>query len=169
MLLVIAPERFRDEELLVPQQALVEARVRVVVASTRPGRARGMLGAEVAVDRLVSEADPADYDAVVVVGGVGSPTHLWGHEPLGELVKTMYGEGKAVAAICFSGAVLARAGVLAGKRATVFPAPRAVAELRRGGARYVDEPVVRDGTVLTARDPEAAPLFAQALLRDLAP
>lgn len=167
VLLVVAPERFRDEEFLVPRAALAEAGARVAVASTRPGRARGMLGAEVAVDLLVSEANPADYDAVVVVGGFGSPTHLWGHEPLLELVKTMYGEGKVVAGICFSGAVLARAGVLAGKRATVFPAPHAMVELQRGGAHYVEEAVVRDGTVLTASGPEAAQAFAKALVRQL--
>lgn len=166
---MVAPERFRDEELLAPKQALTDAGMHVAVASTRPGRARGLRGALVPVDLLVSRVRPSDYDAVIVVGGTGSPTHLWEHEPLRQLIKTMYRQGKSVAGICFSGAVLARAGVLSGKRATVFPAPWAVAEVRRGGAHYVAEPVVRDGAVLTASGPEAAAAFGQALLRQLAP
>ncbi len=163
-MLVVAPERFRDEELLLPRQALAEAGFHVAVASTRPGRARGMLGAEIPVDLLVANARPQDYDAVVVVGGTGSPTHLWEHDPLRQLIRAVHGRGKLVAGICYSGAVLARAGVLGGKRATVYPAPRAVAELGHGGAQFVDEAVVLDGTVLTASGPHAAAAFARAVV-----
>ena len=59
--------------------------------------------------------------------------------------------------------MLARAGVLAGKRATAYPAQSAIIELKRGGATYVVEPVVRDGTIVTASGPEAAAAFGAAL------
>lgn len=167
VLMIVAPERFRDEEFFVPKQALTEAGMQVVVASTRPGQARGVLGGETGIDLLISEARPADCDAVVVVGGSGSPTHLWGHDPLLQLVRAIHARGKLVAGICFSGAVLARAGVLAGKRATVFPSPRAVVELRNGGAEYLTELVVADGTVVTASGPEAALAFGRALVKQL--
>jgi protease I len=165
--MVIAPERFRDEELAEPRRALEAAGHRVTVASTRAGgvTARGMLGATVTIDRSIADLATTEFDAIVVVGGAGSPDHLWTHEPLQSLVKRHHAAGKTVAAICLSGPVLARAGVLAGRRATVFPAPRAIVELKRGGAAYVDEPVVRDGSILTASGPEAAPAFGAALLQ----
>jgi protease I len=75
----------------------------------------------------------------------------------------VYGAGRPVAAICLSPPVLARAGVLAGKRATTFPAERAIVELKRGGATYVEEPVVQDGIIVTANGPEAATAFGEAL------
>lgn len=81
-----------------------------------------------------------------------------------QLVRDIHARGKLVAGICFSGAVLARAGVLAGKRATVFPSARAVVELRNGGAQYVTELLVTDGTVVTASGPEAALAFGRALV-----
>jgi protease I len=72
-----------------------------------------------------------------------------------------------VAAICLAGAVLARSGVLRGRRATVYPLPRAVLELKKAGATYVGEPVVVDGPVITASGPEAAAEFGAALITHL--
>lgn len=141
----------------------------MTVASTRPGTAVGMLGAKVAVDCTVQQVEPASYDALAIAGGAGSPAHLWDSEPVLGLVKEFHRAGKPVAAICLSGAVLARAGVLQGRRATVFPTERAILELKRGGATYVDEPVVEDGNILTASGPEAATAFGAALITHLSP
>jgi len=162
-LLVIAPERFRDEELAEPRRALEAAGHHVTVASTRPGRARGMLGAEVAIERTISGPGP-DPDLLVIVGGSGSPDHLWDSEPLRNLVARMHAAGKPLGAICLSPPVLARAGVLNGVRATTWPEPRAILELKRGGATYVEQPVVRDGGIVTADGPNAAAEFGGVLV-----
>ena len=164
VLIVVAPERFRDEELLEPKRALLAGGHRVIVASTRPGRASGMLGAEVVTDSAVSAIAADAVEALVIAGGAGSPAHLWDSEPLRALVRKVHAAGRPVAAICLSPPVLARAGVLSGCRATTWPAARAVLELRRGGATYVKEPVVQDGSIVTADGPEAAPAFGAALV-----
>src|SRR5262245_57571349 len=117
VLFVIAPERFRDEELNEPRRALVAAGHGVTVVSTRPGTASGMLGARESVASTVAQAVPEEVDLLVVVGGAGSPAHLWDHEPLRALAKAVHAAAKPVAAICLSPPVLARAGLLAGKRA----------------------------------------------------
>ncbi len=169
ILFVIAPERFRDEELLEPKRVLEQHGATVTVASTRSGTAVGMLGAKVIVDCTVQQADAAAYDALALAGGAGSPAHLWDSEPLRAMVKSFHAAGKPVGAICLSPPVLARAGILAGKRATTFPADRALVELKRGGATYVEEPVVLDGTIVTASGPEAAAAFGQTLARLLTP
>jgi len=168
-LFVIAPERFRDEELQEPKRALEEHGATVTVASTRPGTATGMLGARVAVACTIQQADAASFDALVLAGGAGAPAHLWDSEPLRALAKALHAAGKPIAAICLSPPVLARAGILTGKRATTFPADRAIVELKRGGATYVKEPVVLDGTIVTASGPEAAAAFGETLARLLMP
>lgn len=165
ILFVIAPERFRDEELLEPRKALEAAGHVITITSTRPCTASGMLGARVPAAGF-ADVTNQDWDAIVVVGGSGSPDHLWDFEPLLAAIRNHKG---VTAAICLSGAVLARAGVLAGRRATVYASSRALAELKRGGAAYVDEPVVQDGRLLTASGPEAAPAFGAALVQLLGP
>ncbi|HXY68420.1 MAG TPA: DJ-1/PfpI family protein [Gemmatimonadales bacterium] len=165
---VIAPERFREEELLEPQRLLEQAGARVTVVSTRGGVATGMAGARVRLDGTVRRAD-LGCDALVIAGGDGAPGHLWDSEPLRALVRAVHAAGRPVGAICLAPPVLARAGVLAGKRATTYPTDRAIAELKRGGAAYVKEPVVSDGTIVTASGPEAAAAFGQTLTRLLAP
>ena len=166
---VIAPERFRDEELLEPKRALEERGIAVTVASTRPGVAVGMLGARVSVDCTVQGARAASYDALAIAGGAGSPTHLWDSEPLRALARSLHATGRPVGAICLSPPVLARAGLLMGRRATTFPTDRAIVELKRGGATYVEQAVVLDDTVLTASGPEAAAAFGAALITCLNP
>jgi protease I len=165
ILYVIAPERFRDEELAVPKRALESAGHVVSVASTRPGEAIGMLGARVVPDVTIAQAREADVDALVIAGGAGAPQHLWDCAPLATLVRQLHAGGKPLGAICLAPPVLARAGVLDGRRATTFPTDRAIVELKRGGATYVKEPVVRDGTIVTASGPEAAEAFGAALVQ----
>jgi protease I len=169
VLFVIAPERFRDEELLEPKRALEEHGASVTVASTRPGTAVGMLGAKVTIDCTVQQAESGSFDLLALAGGAGSPTHLWDSAPVLSLVREFHRAGKPVAAICLSGAALARAGVLQGRRATVFPTERAILELKRGGATYVEDPVVVDGKIITASGPEAAAAFGAALITHLGP
>jgi protease I len=165
ILYVIAPERFRDEELAVPKRALESAGHQVRVASTRPGEAVGMLGTRIVPDVTIAQAKEAEVDALVIAGGAGAPTHLWDHEPLRALVKALHVQHRPLGAICLAPPVLARAGALEGRRATTFPTDRAIAELKRGGADYVKKPVVRDGTIITASGPEAAEAFGAALVQ----
>ena len=164
ILFVIAPERFRDEELFEPRGAVERDGHHVITVSTRPGTAVGARGAREPVARSVTDAAHDALDLIVIVGGAGAPDHLWDHEPLLHAARRHFLAGAPIAAICLASVVLARAGILGGRRATVFPSPRALLELRRGGAIYVAEPVVRDGTIVTASGPEAAAAFGVALV-----
>lgn len=167
VVMIIAPEEFRDEELLTPQKELVEAGATVKVASTRAGEAQGMLGAKVTPDLVVNNLRADDVDAAVIVGGMGSPEHLWDDRTLHTLVRNLHSQGKVVAAICLSGAALAKAGILQGRHATVWPMPESLKALKDGKANYVKEHVVQDGRIITADGPEAAHDFAQALIKEL--
>jgi len=168
ILMVIAPDQFRDEELLEPRQIFLDEGAQVVVASTKAGAAKGMLGASFTPDVLLAEINPSDYDAIVVVGGMGSPTHLWENSDLHGLLKQMDGDEKVIAGICLSGAALAKAGVLKDKNATVWPMPESLSALEQGKARYLKQPVVYDGRTITANGPEAAREFGQTIVKELA-
>ena len=169
VLMVIAPNQFRDEELVEPKKVLLDQGARVSIAACKLGEAKGMLGLSINPDLLVGAAKPESYDAVVVVGGMGSPTYLWEDEQLHALLQNRQKANKVVAAICLSGAVLARAGVLSGKRATVYATDESMAALASGGAKYVNEAVVSDGLVVTANGPDAASDFGEAIVTAMVP
>ncbi|HEY9867763.1 MAG TPA: DJ-1/PfpI family protein [Candidatus Obscuribacterales bacterium] len=167
VLMVVAPDQFRDEELLEPKKIFEAEGAEVVVASTAAGEAKGMLGARVKPDKQLNEVNAADFDAVTVVGGMGSPEHLWDNSTLHGILRDMNEANKVVSAICLSGAALARAGVLEDRAATVWPMPESLKALADGRARYEEKPVVQDGRIITANGPEAAREFGQAIVKEL--
>ncbi|MDG6258012.1 MAG: DJ-1/PfpI family protein [Methanomicrobiaceae archaeon] len=167
LLLVIAPENFRDEELEVPRSVFDRHGIGYDIASTKTGICSGMLGATaeatLALDKVVSE----EYAGIVIVGGIGAQDHLWDNAALQDLVRTFFESGSVVAAICLSSVVLAKAGILKGREATVFRSPASVKEMKKGGTVLVDIPVVADMDLITAAGPSVAEAFAEAIVDKL--
>jgi len=119
------------------------------------------------VDLLVSEVNPAEFDGVVFVGGPGCLKHL-DNEDSYRLAKETLSEGKILAAICISPVILAKAGVLEGKKATVWSSPlekKPIETLKENGATYQEENVVTDENIITANGPAAAQEFGQTILK----
>ena len=113
--LVIAEKVFRDEEYQVPKKILLEKGIEVVTASTTTGWAEGKLGARVKPDLQINELKTEELDALVFVGGGGAAQYF--DDPLAhQLARQMEEQGKVVAAICIAPVILARAGLLQGKR-----------------------------------------------------
>ncbi|MFQ5976270.1 MAG: DJ-1/PfpI family protein, partial [Candidatus Hydrothermarchaeales archaeon] len=139
----------------------------VVIASTSRGTAVGMLGARIEPDLTLDEVDTKDYDAIVVVGGGGSRQYLWNNSALHGIVKEAYNDNKVVAAICVSPVVLAKAGLLEGKKATVFPGQDTFSELKKGGAILVDEGVIATGMLVTGCGPEVSEEFGRSVVNVL--
>lgn len=166
-LFFLIPKNFRDEEFLVPKKKLEDAGVEVVVAGIREGLAVGMLGARLEPDVLIDEVDINEFDAVVVPGGSGAREYLWENEKVLLMISQAYNSGKVVAAICISGAVLANAGILSGRKATVYESEDTLRVYREKNVDYVPEDVVRDGLIITANGPGAAEKFAEKILEAL--
>jgi protease I len=163
-LFVLPPENFRDEEFLDPRAILEAKGFAVDVASSARVPVRGMLGHEIRPDLLLSDVDVDAYEVVVFVGGGGARL-LW-ESPLAQSVaRRAVGRGKILASICMGSGTLARAGVLAGRRATGFPC--AAETMRAGGATYSTDPVVVDGPIITGKEPAASRLFGEAIARAL--
>ena len=157
---IIAPQQFRDEELTVPRQYLQSQGWQCTTYSTQAGVAQGMLGAQEAVTLTLADVDVTAVEAVAIVGGYGAVEHLWGNTTLHALCQQAVAQGKVLGAICVSPVALAKAGVLAGKRASVWPMPESHAAFEAAGAVLSDEAVTTDGLIVTANGPEAALAFA---------
>lgn len=168
VLFVIPPEKFRDEELFEPTRVLEEAGVEVVVASTRRGLVTGDLGGQTRVDTLLADVDPSTFGFVGVIGGSGTATHLWADADARAFVQRAAERTPRIGAICAGSVLLAKTGLLAGKRATTYPIDAFISGLREGGAIYEAEPVVASGNVITANGPDGAKAFGAAILAALA-
>ncbi len=165
ILMIIAPRNFRDEELLIPKQYFESLGATVIVASKEHNVCKGMLGTQVQPDLALREVNVDEFDAVVFVGGSGV-TGYYGDPEAHRIAREAYEKGKIVGAICLAPGVLASAGILEGKKATVWLAPGytlGVDMLVRGGAIFTDAPVVVDGRIVTANGPEAAKAFAETI------
>ncbi len=167
ILVVIPPDQFRDEELAEPLAAFQNAGISFEVASTRRGTCKGMLGTQAMANFSLEEVEPGEYAGIVIVGGSGSPAHLWDNEILINLVKYFHKNRKLVAAICLSPVVLAQAGILKERTATCYMSPASKREIIKGGAHISEKDVVVDDSIITANGPAAAKEFAGALIHHL--
>ncbi len=158
VLMVIAQDGFRDEELAVPREVLEREGHSVKVASITRAKAKGSRGAVVSPDMAAYEANPDFFDAVLVVGGPGSEALSEDRSVL-RLVIEAAQRKKVVGAICMGPMTLAKAGVLSGRKATIFPERSAIGTLRLNAAEYVGGEVVVDGNVVTADGPLSAGKF----------
>ncbi len=167
VLVVIAPDKFRDEEFTIPVAALEKAGIGYDIASQKQGTSTGMLGTKVNATLSLKQVDPGSYDGILIVGGVGAQSYLWDDKILSGIVKNFLASAKVVGAICLAPVVLARAGILKGKRATYFTTPISSREMKDGGAVPVEKTVVSDGRIITANGPAAATEFAGTFIRIL--
>ena len=167
--LIIVFKGFMDEEYFIPLQNFNDAGFEVVTVSTSLGTALGFYGGEANVNILMEDLNVEEFDAVVFVGGNGTVKHL--DDPdFHNIAKETVKNGKLLGAICFAPAILAKAGVLAGKKATVWSSNtdrRTIKILKEGGAEYADEDVVVDGNIITANGPQSAEKFAKEIVNKL--
>lgn len=165
VVMIIAQNDFRDEELFQPKEILEKAGIEVKVASTSLNVAKGMLGGTVRPDMLMSDINVSDFDAIVFIGGAGA-SQYWNDDVAHKLARDAFNTNKIVAAICIAPVTLAKAGILNGRRATVWSTE--AGQLRViGGAIYTGNDVERDGNIITAAGPFAASKFGDELVKAL--
>ncbi len=164
--LIIATDGFEQSELFEPRRALLEAGVRVTLASNKSDPIQGMKhhekGDTIRPDASIRDVDPADYDALVIPGGVANPDMMRTEADALRIVRDFFAADKPVAAICHGPWLLAEADVVDGRLMTSWPSIRT--DLRNAGAEVVDREVVVDGRLITSRKPDDIPAFNKALL-----
>lgn len=162
IVMVIAPENYRDEEFETPNKILKENGAVIKVASTTLNEVVGMLKeSKVVPDILLKKVKVKNFDAIILVGGSGS-TCYWDDQKTHDLLKEFNSNKKLIAAICLAPGTLAKAGLLKGKKATSYASAREILETQ--GAKYSESQVVKDGNIITGSGPEAVDEFAEAIV-----
>ena len=163
---VLATDGVEQVELDRPWQTLEEAGAEPELVSLEAGSITAYnhldKGDTKRVDAVVSSADPDDYAALVLPGGVINGDFVRADADAVVFVKAFFDAGKPVAAICHAPWVLAEADVVRGRRMTSWPSLQT--DLRNAGATWVDEEVVVDGNLTTSRNPDDLPAFGKAML-----
>ena len=159
---IIAEKNLRDEELLNTKEIIEAAGLKTCIAAKTKGEKKGMLGAIAKADFSLREVNVENYKAIIFVGGQGCTAYFDDVEAL-KIAKDAAEKGKIVAAICIAPVVLANAGLLEGKKATVWNGDF-IAAIKAKGAVYVNRAVVKDGNIITANGPAAARQFGNTIV-----
>jgi protease I len=153
-------------ELTKPREALNASGATTVLVSPNLDIVRGWnhdeRGDKLPVELPLESADPDDFDALLLPGGVQNPDYLRQNPAAVAFVRDFFEENKPIAAICHGPWMLAEADVLEGQRATSWPSLKT--DLRNAGADWVDEEVVRSGNLVTSRKPDDIPAFNDAMI-----
>lgn len=168
---VLATDYFEEAELTEPVKALRDAGVEVEIIAPKSGEVKGLnhveAGKAVKVDKTLAEADPADYDGLVLPGGAVNADKLRMDETARDfVVKIMSELERPTAVICHAPWLLASAGLARGRKLTSYYTIQD--DLKNAGADWVDEECVIDGNLITSRQPDDIPAFNKALLSALA-
>lgn len=159
---ILAEQDFEDSELNEPLRTMKDAGARVVVVGSGLKKSyQGRRGTRVKVDASAGQVRGEDFDAVIIPGGY-APDKMRLHQNMVDLVRKAYDSGKVVAAICHGPQLLISADIVRGRRVTSWPS--VAIDLKNAGARWVDEPVVQDGNLITSRKPADIPRFNKAII-----
>jgi len=167
---MLTEEGFEQVELTSPKEALEAAGATVDIISPKSGKIKAWdkdkWGIEIDVDKNLSEANPDDYDALVLPGGVLNPDKLRQNKDAVAFASAFLDEGKPVAAICHGPQLLIETGMLKGRRLTSYPSLQT--DLINAGANWVDEEVVTENGLVTSRRPADLEAFNKKTIEEIA-
>jgi 4-methyl-5(b-hydroxyethyl)-thiazole monophosphate biosynthesis len=155
---------FEEIEAASIVDTLRRAGVEVVMAGLQAGAIEGGHGITIVPDTTIEEIEVEKFDAVILPGGYPGYVNLSRDGRVLDAVKSAFAQGKVVAAICGAPSVLAKAGLLTGKKATIYPGM----ERELTGAKAVNKRIVVDGQIITSQGPGTAVEFAVTLAAILA-
>jgi protease I len=166
-IMILATDGFEQSELEKPKENLEQAGFETVVIAPHGGEIKGWQhtdwGTPVQVDMTLDQADAADFDALVLPGGVMNPDKLRQEAKAVQLVRDFNDAGKTVAAICHGPWLLVEADIVRGKKVTSWPSVRT--DLANAGAEVKDAECVEDGNLITSRKPDDIPAFSDAVIK----
>ncbi|WP_298327742.1 type 1 glutamine amidotransferase domain-containing protein [Haloactinopolyspora sp.] len=167
---LVANEGVEQIELTEPWQALQDAGARPELVAPQAGQVQAMNHLDKAdtfpVDRTVAEADPGDYDALVLPGGVANPDNLRLSPEAVAFVRAIVESGTPVAAICHAPWMLVEADVVRGRTLTSYPSLRT--DIVNAGGTWVDAEVQTDRGMVTSRKPDDLPAFCAKMIEEIA-
>lgn len=164
----LAADGVEQIELTEPWKAVEGAGGEPELVSLEPGEIQGFdhhdKGETFRVDRTVADADPDDYDGLVLPGGVINPDVLRADERAVGFVREFFTQGKPVGAICHGPWTLVEAGVVEGRTVTSWPSLKT--DIENAGGTWVDQELVIDRGLFTSRKPDDLPAFSKKLVEE---
>ena len=168
-ILIIATNGFEQSELEKPRDGLRQAGAHVDVASPDGESIRGWdmndWGRTVEVDKKIADCNCAEYDALVIPGGVINPDKLRVDDNAMRVVREFLSSGKIVAAVCHGPWLLVQANACRGRKMTSYKSIRK--DVENAGANWVDEEVVTDRGVITSRNPGDLEAFTRKIIEEV--
>ena len=165
---ILVADGFEQVEMTEPRQALEEAGAGTDLVSPNDSKVKGWKmtewGDRFDVDVPLAVANPADYDALLLPGGVMNPDKLRMNPQAVQFVKEFVDAGKPIAAICHGPWTLIEAGAVRGRTITSYPSLQS--DLRNAGANWVDQEVVTDNGLVTSRNPQDIPAFNRKMVEE---
>jgi protease I len=166
---ILTEHGFEEEELTSPKRALEEAGATVHIVSPQDKKVKAWShdhwSVELPVDVVLHNARPADYDALVIPGGVINPDRMRVNKECVQFATYFLDAGKPVGAICHGPQLLIETDMLDGKQMTSYPSVRT--DLENAGALWVDKEVVTDHGLVTSRSPKDLEAFNKKLVEEI--
>jgi protease I len=167
---ILTENGFEEVELTSPRRALEEAGAQVDIVSPQRYKVKAWnhdhWSIELPVDRPLDEADPEDYDALMIPGGVINPDKMRVNQDCVDFAQQFLEAGKPVAAICHGPQLLIETGMLSGRNMTSFPSIRT--DLENAGVAWADLEVVSDNGLVTSRSPDDLEAFNRKMIEEIA-
>jgi deglycase len=164
ILIIISPKHFSEKELITIKTGLENAGHKTVIASLSKGLCYGSRQSSITATQSLSDVETADYDGVIFIGGRGAVT-LFNNDDALRIAMEMSHAIKITAAICLAPAILANAGLLKNRRATV--AKTEVKTLISRNAIYTGPGLMVDGNIITGSGPYYSKRLAKAIIAQL--
>jgi protease I len=163
---ILVENGFEQVEMVKPREALEQAGAKTFLVSPQKEKVRGAnhddKGDTFPVDVTLTEADPAQFDALLIPGGVRSPDMLRTNNKAVLFVSAFATGSKPMAVICHGPWMLVESGVVRGHRVTSWPSLKT--DIINAGGDWVDQPVVHDRLLVTSRKPDDIPHFNKAAI-----
>jgi protease I len=164
---ILVADKFEQVEMTEPRKALEKAGAETKLISTQRGQVYGMhhddeKGDAFPVDLTFGEANPSEFDALHLPGGVINADRLRIIPQAQAFVQRIQNEGKPIGVICHGPWLLVSAGLVRGRKLTSFPTLQD--DIRNAGGNWVDREVCRDGNWVSSRKPDDIPAFNRELV-----
>jgi protease I len=167
--MILATHGFEQSELMVPLEKLKQAGATVHVVSPEGGEIRGWKGKDwgesVKVDKTITEASAAEYDALVLPGGQINPDLLRVNEAALKMIRSFIDGGKVVAAICHAPWLLVEVDAVRGRQVTSYHSIKS--DVKNAGGKWVDKEVVTDRGIITSRKPDDLNAFVAKIIEEV--